>query len=113
MEQIYQLLHQIGIKRTYLGYYHLATAISLVMENEERLLYIYKWLYEDVAHIHQTTPLCVERNIRTVKTNCYKKGNFQLIQEITGSSRTDIPCNSDFIDMLSCYMKEHGDSKIS
>ena len=107
MNHIYQLLHRLGIKRTYQGYYHLATAIWLVNENEERLLYIHKLLYQEVALIHKTTAFCVERNIRTVKMHCWNKGDLLILEEIAGCPMTDIPSNSEFIDMLACYIKEH------
>lgn len=113
MEQIFQVLHNIGIKRTYLGYYHLATAIRLVMENEERLLYIHKWLYQEVAFFHETTPFCVERNIRTVKMRCWKSGNRTQLETIAGCPLNQMPSNSEFIDILSCYIKEHSSSKTS
>lgn len=113
MEKIYQLLHTIGIKRTYLGYYQLATAVQLVVEKEERLLYIHKWLYEEVARIHNTTSFCVERNIRTAKNNCWKKGNRTILESIAGCPVTVMPSNSEFIDMLACYIKNESQQKSS
>lgn len=113
MEKIYQLLHMIGIKRTYLGYYHLATAIQLVVDKEERLLYIHKWLYEEVAQIHNTTSFCVERNIRTVKDSCWKKGNRSMLESIAGCPIAVMPSNSEFIDILSCYIKNQSQQKSS
>ena len=113
MEKIYQLLHDIGIKRTYQGYYHLATAIQLVVEKEERLLYVHKWLYEEVAHVHNTTPFCVERNIRKVKASCWKKGNRNKLESIAGCPITEMPSNSEFIDILACYIKGQSQQKTS
>lgn len=113
MEGIYQLMHDLGIKRTYLGYYHLATAIRLVVEKEERLLYIHKWLYEEVAQLHNTTPFCVERNIRTVKSHYWEHGNRSLLSKMAGCQITEKPSNSEFIDILSCYIKEQTQTKIS
>ena len=107
MKQIFHVLHDLGIKRTYQGYYHLATAIRLVIENEERLLYVHKWLYQEIANLHDTTPFCVERNIRTVKIRCWKSGNRAILETIAGCHLNQIPSNSEFIDILSCYLKEH------
>ena len=111
MDPIFHLLHDLGIKRTYQGYYHLATAIHLVIEKEERLLYVHKWLYQEIAHIHGTTPSCVERNIRTAKIHSWENGNRSVLEEIAGSPLHQIPSNSELIDMLSCYIKEHYSSK--
>ena len=106
MEDIYKLLHDFGIKRTYHGYYHLATAILLVVEREERLLYIHKWLYQEVAERHHTTPFCVERNIRTVKSLYWNNGDHALFCEIAGCPISKKPSNSEFIDVLACYIKK-------
>ena len=113
MEEIYELIHNLGIRRTYTGYYHLATAVQLVVENEERLLYIHKWLYEEVASIHHTTSFCVERNIRTVKDHFWEKGNKAILSEIAGCQIEEKPSNSEFIDILSCHIKKQIQSNIS
>lgn len=112
MDEIYQLIHSLGIKRTYLGYYHLATAIRLVVENEQRLLYIHKWLYQEVAHLHHTSPFCVERNIRTVKNHYWEYGDRSILSEMAGCSIIEKPSNSEFIDILSCYIKEQTQTNI-
>ncbi|MCI5596213.1 MAG: sporulation initiation factor Spo0A C-terminal domain-containing protein [Lachnospiraceae bacterium] len=113
MKEIYQLILVLGIKRTYMGYHHLATAIQLVLEDESRLLYIHKWLYTDVARIHQTTPACIERNIRTVNLYCWNKGNRQLLNQIAGCPLKERPSNAEFIDILSCFLKDNSLVKIS
>jgi two-component system response regulator (stage 0 sporulation protein A) len=113
MNEIYQLIHALGIKRTYMGYHHLATAIRLVLEDESRLLYVHKWLYNDVASVHHTTPACIERNIRTVVLYCWNKGNRQLLCSIAGCPLKEKPSNAEFIDILSCYLKDRPIDKIS
>ena len=107
MEFIYYTLHQLGIKRTYQGYYHLAAAIQLVLEKEERLLYIHKWIYQEIAVLYKTSPSCVERNIRTAKSCCWNNGNRHILETIAGCPLEQMPSNSEFIDMISCYIKEH------
>lgn len=111
MDSIYELIHALGIKRTYLGYYHLATAIRLVLEDETRLLYIHKWLYTDVAKLHHTTPFCIERNIRTVKLYCWNKGNRELLCQLAETSLEKEPSNAVFIDILSRSIKEYPTNK--
>lgn len=113
MNEIYQLIHALGIKRTYMGYYHLATAIKLVLEDESRLLYVHKWLYTDTAKLHKTTPSCIERNIRTVNLYCWNKGNRDLLCRIAGCSLSEKPSNAEFIDILSCFLKDRTLDKIS
>lgn len=113
MEKIHELMHRLRIKRTYMGYYYLSTAIYLVVENEERLLYIHKWLYAEIARIYNTTPYCVERNIRTVKNHLWEKGHAEILSEIAGCPIREKPSNSEFIDILSCYIKKQIQTKIS
>lgn len=105
MDIIYQLILALGIKRTYKGYYHLATAIQLVLDNEDRLLYINKWLYNDVAKLHDTTSFCIERNIRTVNFYCWNKGNRKLLCKLAGYHLDSKPSNAELIDIIAQFIK--------
>ena len=110
MDQTYRLLHQIGIKRTYHGYYHLASAIHLAAEKEERLTHLYKYIYQEVAAVHQTSPFCVERNIRTVKIQCCNKDTLCILESISGYPIQTLPSNLEFIDILSSHIKSKSHS---
>ena len=69
---ICDLLYQLGISANYKGFLHTAYAVSLCVEQQDRLLLVTKWLYPDVARKYGTNWKAVERNIRTVSTIAWK-----------------------------------------
>lgn len=100
------IIRSLGISATHLGYYYLNTAILLVLEDENRLLMISKLLYPLVAELHSTTPTCIERNIRTVISLCWNRGDRERLFQIAGCRIQVKPTNGEFIDILSCYVKK-------
>lgn len=60
---ICDLLYQLGISANYKGFLHTAYAVSLCVEQQDRLLLVTKWLYPDVARKYGTNWKAVERNI--------------------------------------------------
>lgn len=105
MDDIFSLVRRLGINATYIGYYYLSFALHMVVEDENRLLLISKTVYLDIAAHFHTTPNCVERNLRTVISNCWNRGNRRLLNEIAGCELKKKPTNAEFIDMVSCYIK--------
>ena len=49
MTAIYELLYRLGVTANYTGFFHTACAVSLCMEQPERLVLVTKWLYPAVA----------------------------------------------------------------
>ena len=60
---ICDLLYQLGISANYKGFLHTAYAVSLCVEQQDRLLLVTKWLYPDVARKYGTNWKAVERNM--------------------------------------------------
>jgi two-component system response regulator (stage 0 sporulation protein A) len=104
MGHIYDVLKTLGIRRTYKGYYYLADAIHLVMDDASLLLYISKSLYPEVARRNHTTMNCVERNIRTVINHCWCGENIDTLEEMAGIALSEKPTSGEFIDILSSYL---------
>ena len=98
------LLRKLGANGGYLGFYYAASAIELVMRAEENF-YQCKWLYNEVADLYQTTPLCVERNIRTLVDSIWKYGNRELLETIIPYPEHEKPKNTQFIDGLAVYLE--------
>ena len=79
---ICDLLYQLGISANYKGFLHTAYAVSLCVEQQDRLLLVTKWLYPDVARKYGTNWKAVERNIRTVSTIAWKH-NLPLLESLS------------------------------
>ncbi|WP_343208119.1 sporulation initiation factor Spo0A C-terminal domain-containing protein [Anaerolentibacter hominis] len=106
MSEAYLLIRKLGIPATYRGYHFLAYSISLALEDENRLLFITKCLYPDVAKHFKTTVPCVERNLRTVIEVCWFRGNRTFLEQIAGYPLKTKPSTGEFIDILASYLQK-------
>ena len=70
---IRKVLWDMNIPPTYLGAHYLAYAELLVLEDQNRLTMVTKWLYPEIASHYKTSWKSVERNIRTVITTCWNQ----------------------------------------
>jgi len=104
------VLHELGIGKSYNGYDYILYGLSLVEEDEFRLTNITKILYIDIAQYFQTSPVCVERNIRKVIEVIWKHAteHKHLIIKIFGSRyEMTKPTNKEFLELLYEYMTFH------
>lgn len=104
MDHIYALLHELGISAKYKGYYHMALAVELAMEDEKRLEYVTKRLYPDVARAFGTTPNCVERDLRTAVSVSWRKGGQAALERMSGCPLNGRPATAEFVDILVNYL---------
>ena len=104
MTEIQDLIWQLGIPSTYRGSRYLREAITLALEDEDRLLSVAKELYPMVADKFETDKTCVERNLRTVVCNCWARGNRPLLNQLAGYDLLDRPTTGEFISILSSYL---------
>ena len=102
--RIHDVLKTLGIRRTYKGYYYVADAVHLVMNDPSMLLYISKSLYPEIARRHDTTINCVEREIRTVVKCCWDSEYVETLEAMAGVPLYRKPTASEFIDILSGYL---------
>ena len=103
---IENILNSLNISRRYLGYRLTVYAVTLVLENENRLLHIVKEVYAPTAKMANCSIYCVERNIRTVIFIAWNN-NREFLNEIAGAKLSVPPTVSEFIDILSQYIKEN------
>lgn len=107
MTKIYDLERKLGIYATYLGYYYLAYSIKLTLQDETYLLNLTRVLYPEVARKFNVSTACVERNIRTAISVCWKHGNREFLNNIAGYVLQSKPTNGEFIAMMTGYLKQN------
>lgn len=105
-ESIQQVLRQLGIGANYKGFRITVLAISLIVENEDRLTSITKDIYYDVAKLTGYRWTAVERNIRTVVARAWYC-NPQKLNQIAGYTLTSAPIASEFLDIVSNYVRRN------
>lgn len=88
-------LDKIGIKHELKGFGFLVTSISLGVQHPELLNSFTSGLYVAVAKVHNTTPQCVERNMRHAINVAYSK-NPKRVCRIFNNVK---PYNSELITL--------------
>lgn len=107
-----KVLRALGVNGAYMGYYYMVYALSKVVENEMLLTYISKGLYVEIAAKFHTTVPCVERNLRTVVQVVWNYGDREMLEEMAGKELDKRPGNSEFIDIVSGYLKEKWEEQV-
>ena len=103
MNELQDMLHPLGITPNYHGFHYVVCAVSLVLEDQARLLMVTKDLYPAVAQRHRTTPACVERSIRYVIQIAYES-HPDLLAQVTFHPPGSRPCCAQFIACLAGWM---------
>ena len=99
-ELITSNVSRLGVPANVKGYPYLREAIKVVTNSPERIYYITKDLYVDVAKKYNTTAEKVERNIRNAIEIAWSKGDKKAFEEVFETSmavKKSRPTNSEFI----------------
>lgn len=110
MKEINNLLRKLGVGSNYYGFQITVTAVNLVMDDFDRLLFVTKELYPDVAAKCNCSVYSVERNIRTVARVAWQR-NPELLINIAQYPMTVPPSASQFIDILAAHLSRIGGVK--
>ena len=104
MDEIFLVLHQLGLSSNYLGFYQMSWAVWQAMKEPERLLMVTKAVYPDVARQFRASWESVERNLRTAVRIIWD-AQTPLLREILGEGRWERPSTARFLAILTDYMK--------
>ncbi|HAX83378.1 MAG TPA: sporulation initiation factor Spo0A [Ruminococcaceae bacterium] len=108
--EIQIVLRRLGICSTYKGYKATVLALTLALEDENRLNSITKNIYSEVARQLGSTPSAVERNMRTVVQRAWKINPADL-ERMAGYHIEYLPSVSEFLDILFNYIQRSRLSK--
>ena len=101
--EIQIILRELGIGYTYRGYRSAVIAVSLAVEDENRLDSIVNNIYMETAKQTGVKWTAVERNIKTVIQRAWRTNPARLC-EISGYPLSKPPTVSEFIDMMYNYV---------
>ena len=82
------------------GYSYIREAILISITDMEAVNRVTKYLYPEIAEMYNTTPLKVERAIRTAIEASWARGSREVMEEIFGYSSASgrkRPTNSEYI----------------
>ena len=105
MEKINDLVNTLGIRATYCGYHYLCYALELCRKNENYILYVWKYLYTDIAEHFKKSRSSVEHALRTVVTFCWYNGNREFLNTIAGYTLDTRPTVGESIAILHYYLE--------
>lgn len=101
-----RLLRLLGASGKLSGFYYAVYMLEQVKQKPDHVLLITKRLYKQTAQHFGTTSNCVERNLRTLVQVCWRQPDHGLLDRIAGSPLSQPPTNTQFIDMLSAYLRQ-------
>lgn len=96
---------ELGIKRTYKGYFFLIAALELAITDQKNLLYMSKSIFPVIAARYGITYSCIERNIRTAINACWNSPNREKLLAMSPYPLVKAPSVTAFIDILYWYLK--------
>lgn len=105
MEEICDLLRRLGLRSDRAYFMYTAHALYLALDNPDRLLYITKWLYADVARYHGTSWKAVERSIREGLRIIWAR-NHQGLWDVAGYDIPYRPAPSYYITILLEFLQK-------
>ncbi|MCI8422918.1 MAG: sporulation protein [Lawsonibacter sp.] len=100
LDDIYDLLYRLGVTANYTGFFHIAHAVMLCVEQPDRLLLVTKWVYPEVAKAYGTNWKAVERNIRTAGCIIWRE-NQLLLEQLARRPLTRRPSTAQLLAILS------------
>lgn len=110
LSTIQRVLWDLNIPPAYLGAHYLAYAELLVLEDQNRLTMVTKWLYPEVASHYHTSWQAVERNIRTVIAICWAQDGGEKLANLAGCTFARKPSPTRMIQALACYLMQMPDT---
>ena len=103
LADIYDLLRRLGATADNTMFFYTAYAIHLAVRQPQKLTYITKWLYPEVARHYHTTWQAVERGIR-YEIGTIWDANSQMLSTLAGGSLKERPVPRQFIAILIAWL---------
>lgn len=103
------LLLNTGMPTHIKGYRFAVTGIRLILEKPELADGITKWLYPEIARIHNSTPCRVERAIRHGIEVAWSRGDLNVLYDYfrnTVSGSRGKPTNSEFLTRMAYITRD-------
>ena len=102
-QTIEELLLNTGMPTHIKGFRFAVTGIRLILEQPEMADGITKWLYPEIARIHDSTPCRVERGIRHGIEVAWSRGDLNTLYDYfrnTVDENRGKPTNSEFLTRM-------------
>lgn len=105
MNEICKILRKLGIHSAYTGYYYIAYAIELVLQDEDYLFSATKRLYPEIASHYGVSVCSVEHAMRSMIASFWEQGGSQTLPAFLEQPLFRKPSTREFIALLADYMR--------
>ena len=102
-----RLLRALSVTGKLVGFQYAIYMIELITDDPARVRLITKRLYPETAEQFGTTGSAVERAIRNLIYAVWDRTDHTLLEHIAGTPLKRPPSNSEFLDMLAGYLRNH------
>lgn len=108
-----RLLRLLGVSGKLTGFRYAVYMVEQVRDQPENMILITKRLYAQTAAHFQTTPSCVERNLRTLIQSCWNYPDHSFLNLIAGAELRQPPTNSSLSTFwpLTCEIDRQGERR--
>lgn len=108
-QEVQKLLYSKCVFENYKGFDYFIRAVSLALENPERLVYIREKIYAPIAAEFNQNISSVEKDLRTVRDVFMKNNGAELLAEMGGGTfwKESIPYPKDMIAIFSFYLRNN------
>lgn len=107
-----EVLQSLSITGNYRGFLYTVIACELIYDNETKLHNVTQDIYCEIAEICGCRVHTVERNIRTIIFHAWQEQR-ELLCEIAGVTLTAPPSVSEFLSIISNYVKLKTNKRLS
>lgn len=97
-----RILEELGVNRTYLGYWIIKDIVSVAVEDEEVLQDMTSF-YEALAMKYNRQPSAIEKNTRTAVQRAWRISS-DKIKKMARYDLCSVPSNGEFIDILVTFL---------
>ena len=103
--RIHQELRLLCIFGNLRGFYYLAYAIELAIEDPFIVQCVTKTLYPVIARRYGVSPSSVERAMRTALDAAWRQDGKKTLNQMIGRHLIERPSTAEFVDMLADYIQ--------
>ena len=111
-KQAQYFLMRLGISANYKGFHYISYGIYLSFEDPNRLLYVSKQLYPEIARRFGTDWRAVEHNMRTTITHIWKE-NARLLCFMVGYEFSQKPTVGKFLGVFYTFLLNQRENVIT
>ena len=106
-----RLLRSLNVTGKLIGFQYAVYMIEQVAVQPEQLQLITKRLYPETGKRFGASDISVERAVRRLVQVCWRECDHRILEHIAGSPLSRPPTNTEFIDMLASYLRQHRESE--